>query len=351
MARSAFPKLDDTILRLLPDHPKDLVSAVAAKMGASRPTVSTAIRRLEALGLLQSEGTTRKIYSPTTFKWHGRIDSALDESLVWQKHFSAQLAKLPENQRDILHYGLTEMLNNVRDHSEGKRADIMLSMRPDAVAFSIADDGEGIFRRIARLQKLPDEKLALLELAKGKLTTDPKNHSGEGIFFSSRVFDEFTIYSSELLFTHDETQDALHDAELPEPLKKNDKGTVVSMLLARESKRTLRDVFDRYAAPAEFTFSKTLVPLRLARLGNENLLSRSQAKRALARVDQFKVVVFDFTEVPLIGQGFADEIFRVFANAHPDIELIPAHFNDEVRRMLLHVGVTQKQLQTKTELT
>ena len=27
----------------------------------------------------------------------------------------------------------------------------------------------------------------------GKLTTDPDNHTGEGIFFTSRVFDEFEI--------------------------------------------------------------------------------------------------------------------------------------------------------------
>jgi len=38
-------------------------------------------------------------------------------------------------------------------------------------------------------------------LAKGKLTTDPKRHSGEGIFFSSRMFDEFDILSGGV-FSH-----------------------------------------------------------------------------------------------------------------------------------------------------
>ena len=39
---------------------------------------------------------------------------------------------------------------------------------------------------------------AALELSKGKLTTDPKNHSGQGIFFSSRAFDSFGLYSGGL---------------------------------------------------------------------------------------------------------------------------------------------------------
>jgi len=54
------------------------------------------------------------------------------------------------------------------------------------------------------------------------------------------------------------------------------------------------------------------VPVKLAQYGNDKLVSRSQAKRLLARVELFKVVMLDFTNVPTIGQAFADEIFRVF---------------------------------------
>lgn len=38
------------------------------------------------------------------------------------------------------------------------------------------------------------------ELHKGKLTTDPVNHSGEGIFFSSKIMSEFTIWSDNSVF-------------------------------------------------------------------------------------------------------------------------------------------------------
>lgn len=58
----------------------------------------------------------------------------------------------------------------------------------------------------------------------------------------------------------------------------------------------------------------------------------SPAKRLLARVELFKVVLFGFREVDSIGQAFADEIFRVFAKAHPEIELLPVYANRSSRR-------------------
>jgi hypothetical protein len=71
-----------------------------------------------------------------------------------------------------------------------------------------------------------------------------------------------------------------------------------------------------------------------AQYGNDKLISRSQARRVVARVDLFKVVVFNFTSVPTIGQAFADEIFRVFAQQHPEIEIYASHANSEIKRMI-----------------
>ena len=63
-------------------------------------------------------------------------------------------------------------------------------------------------------------------------------------------------------------------------------------------------------------------------------MSRSQAKRVLNRIEKFKTVVFDFARVETIGQAFADEIFRVFANSHPEIELLPINANPDVQAMI-----------------
>jgi hypothetical protein len=99
--------------------------------------------------------------------------------------------------------------------------------------------------------------------------------------------------------------------------------------------RTLEKIYDRYAPGSDDSgFNKIVVPVELAQYGNDKLISRFQAKRLLARVELFKIVMFDFEGVPTIGPAFADEIFRVFAKEHPNIELLPLHASSEVRRMI-----------------
>jgi uncharacterized protein (DUF1330 family) len=74
--------------------------------------------------------------------------------------------------------------------------------------------------------------------------------------------------------------------------------------------------------------------VRLAQYGNERLVSRSQAKRLLANVDKFKIVIFDFSKVEAIGQAFADEVFRVFKKQHLEIQIFDLNTNEEVKKMI-----------------
>ncbi|WP_228015649.1 STAS-like domain-containing protein [Leptolyngbya ectocarpi] len=246
------------------------------------------------------------------------------------------MSSLPTNVLDIWNYGFTEILNNAIEHSNGKKILVKLTKGPKAVEIIIADDGEGIFRKIQRELNLLDERHVVLELSKGKLTTDPINHSGQGIFFSSRLFDDFVILSGNVFFSHhhEKLEDWIMERDAPE------EGTFVFMELRNNTARTCKQVFDQYSAPLEedYGFIKTVVPVRLVQYGNEFLVSRSQAKRLLARVDKFKVVILDFDKIDAIGQAFADEVFRVFLNHHPDIQLHAINANDEVRQMILRAG-------------
>ena len=103
---------------------------------------------------------------------------------------------------DIWHYGFTEMLNNAKDHSGGKTIFVRVSKTAITTEMMIADDGIGIFKKIQQAFDLPDQRYAILELAKGKLTTDPDRHTGEGIFFSSRMFDRFAIGADKTYYGH-----------------------------------------------------------------------------------------------------------------------------------------------------
>ena len=107
------------------------------------------------------------------------------------------------------------------------------------------------------------------------------------------------------------------------------------MELKNDTKRTAKEIFDQFTTGEDYGFTKTVVPVRMVQLGEDGLVSRSQAKRLLARVEKFKTVLFDFCEVDTIGPAFADEIFRVFALRHPEIELVPINTNSEIDKMIL----------------
>ncbi|MCR4990407.1 MAG: STAS-like domain-containing protein [Lachnospiraceae bacterium] len=80
---------------------------------------------------------------------------------------------------------------------------------------------------------------------------------------------------------------------------------------------------------------KTRLPILEACQGNEPV-ARSQARRICIRLDNFKEAILDFDGVEMMGQGFADEIFRVFHNAHPEVVLTPINMNDFVNNMYLY---------------
>ena len=334
-------EIDAALLRAVGEHPRDLVSMVAAQLGLSRQRVHQQVQKLVAGAYLVKRGSTRPTYAlGGNRRFLREYDRAgLAEDRVWFNDLLPLLGQLPANVLDIAHHGVTEMVNNAIDHSEGSVVHVAMDCREGRLELDVADDGVGIFRKITRALDLPDERLALLELSKGKLTTDPQRHSGEGIFFTSRMFDVYRIESGGLVFNHDAQadHDLLDDSEhVP--------GTRIHMRIATDSPRRARDVIDQYSSgPDDYSFARTVVPVRLARVGDENLVSRSQAKRLLQRVDRFRTVVLDFADVSTIGQAFADEIFRVFANAHPEVDLIATHAMPEVQQMIRRAEVLRDE--------
>lgn len=324
------------ILSDVSDHSADISKHIGKLFSITPQAVNSHVKRLEKDGWLTSTGIGKgKKYFLGDIRLHKslfRLTDDFTEGDVWRNEYAYIFDGLPENIIDICHYGFTEMVNNVIDHSDGENVYIYTLRSKHKITILVADDGEGIFKKIKRLCNLEDERQALLELSKGKLTTDPDNHTGEGIFFTSRVFDEFEIDSKGIKFSHN--NQFKFDYILESAMSENQVGTMVHMLIARDSSRGVQAVFDEFAAPDEFKFNKTVIPVRLAQYGNEKLVSRSQAKRLLARVERFENVVFDFDGVSSIGQAFADEIFRVYANSHPNIVLLPVKMEEAVEKMV-----------------
>lgn len=327
-------EIRDFIIQNIPDHTRDVVNVVRKRFGISRQAANRYIRELLEEGYITAEGKTRqRQYSLKVFRDKDFTVPLkhLEEDQIWRNEVAPVLTDLPRNVLDIWHYGFTEMVNNAIDHSSGHFLTVTIKMNALITEIDVHDDGIGIFRKIKEELQLEDERHAVLELAKGKLTTDPDKHTGEGIFFTSRMMDDFKILSGAVHFSHEygKEEDWILEGSPPHT------GTSVFMELANNSERTDQEVFNRFASDEEdYGFTRTVVPVRLARHGAEKLVSRSQAKRLLARVDRFKTVILDFKEIDSIGRAFADEVFRVFERNNPGILLITTNTVPEVEKMI-----------------
>ncbi len=320
-------------LQLIAFEGQGVARRLGKELRLSRQVASGHLRALQHAGWIEARGSTRaRVYRLATTHKTGRTftRAGLDEDVVWREVFAPVVADLPENVRDIWRYGVTEMVNNAIDHSGSTVVHVGVRRNVLFTDGSVADEGVGIFLKIQQALGLYDPREAILELAKGKLTTDPKGHTGEGVFFTSKAFEHYDIRSRNLVFMHDPqlADDILLENPAGAP------GTAVVMRLANDSPRLLKSVFDEFASPEEYTFSKTVVPVRLAQYEGEKLVSRSQAKRLTLRFERFHNVVLDFENVAEIGQAFADELFRVFALAHPEVLLAPMNMGPEVKNMV-----------------
>jgi len=326
------------IIESIGNNQKELISNVARKFGITRQAVHRHIKQLTEQNILihtehgQYELCTQEKWSET-FSIHDHSE----EDVVWREIIAPKIGQLPDNALGIWHYGFTEMFNNVVDHSESSNVLIKIKKTAQTTQIDIVDVGVGIFNKIKNAMSLLDERHAVVELTKGKLTTDPKRHTGEGIFFTSRMVDSFYILSGEVFLSH--TNGEAEDWILQ--TRENRAGTWVSMKLKNSTARTTKEIFDKFSD--DYGFTKTVVPVRLGQYGNEKLVSRSQAKRLLDRIDRFKTVLFDFTEVESIGQAFADEVFRVFVDAHPNIEIVPIRASTDVMQMINRAKISDLQ--------
>ncbi len=311
-----------------------LISDIAKNFAISRPSASKLIKEFIQENWIEVSGSSSRPYyalGKNRIIWKTYKRENVDENLIWAKDF-INFFELPNNIRNIAHHGFTEIANNAHDHSGGQNVSILMSLKDDILSILIADDGIGIFKKIQNALDLPDPRLSLLELSKGKLTTDSLNHSGEGIFFTSKMFDMFEIEANELHFTHDINLERDIFFEVSD--FSFDPGTAVAMSISIHSSRTTQSIFEKFTTPGDFSFSKTIVPVKLASIGGENLISRSQAKRLVARFERFKTVILDFAQIEEIGQAFSDEVFRVFKNSHPDVELVSINTSDNVNKMI-----------------
>lgn len=322
----------DYILEKIEQKEPGLPAAVINTFQINEATFYKYINELLENKTIQKTARGQYRLSDKTYRYHlMRKDGDLDrDTIAYDKCLYPHVRNFAGNAEQIWAYAFSEMTNNVMDHSGAEHMDVIVRQNELTTTVWLIDDGIGIFRKIKDYFRLDSMDDAVEELFKGKITTDAKNHSGEGIFFSSRMMDEFCIISDGRLFSHNKyNQDILYSLKMPFKT-----GTAVMMKLSNHSKRTPKEVFSQYEN-AEGEFDRTEIKLKM--IFDAAPVSRSQAKRLCNGLDRFKTIILDFNGMEWMGQGFADQIFRVFANEHPEITITPVNMNADTRKMYRHV--------------
>lgn len=326
---------------------------LAKSYNISRQYASSLLRDWTNEGELQKVGSTRNSFYITPkmakdspgiiiniFKKHLK-NKSLEEHKVMDKIESRlpiilELKKDKENIHSIFYYAFSEMLNNAIEHSKSDYIDIEVVLKKDNLKFTVNDYGIGVYKNIMKNRKLKSEMEAIQDLLKGKVTTAPHAHSGEGIFFTSKVADSFFLDSFGYALNFDNLNNDIFLVR-PEKMKR---GTKVTFSININSKRHLNDIFKKYTDSSDdgdYGFNKTEVKIKLYNIGGVHV-SRSQARRVLSGLEKFKSIILDFDKVPIVGQAFADEIFRIFINKHPDIKINSINTVNAVKFMIDRVS-------------
>lgn len=333
----------ERIMQKIKENGEVRSSEIVEETGFSRTHVNSFFRELREEGKIVLIGKANKArYIPASkqameqkkkeIKKFHRIytNKGLAEDVVLSeiKKESGIFLDIPENVERILNYSFTEMLNNAIEHSQSDTIEVIIKRDSTGILFEVNDSGIGIFNSIIEKKNLSSEIEAIQDLHKGKETTAPEAHTGEGIFFTSKVADILIFKSGtkKLIFNN-----VINDVFVKD-IKKI-KGTKVTFTIGLDSQTELTSIFSEYTDRETYEFSKTKVVVKLYSLGTE-YVSRSQARRVTAGLDKFKTVVLDFKSVETVGQAFADEVFRVWQAHHPEVSIIYRNANENIEFMI-----------------
>lgn len=238
-------KIKRYILEKIFQRRPDLAKKTAQAFGISLNTVYRYIRELEQDELIEKVDNSFRLTMQREFFALNREKNELtEEDMIYDRCIEKFMDGLPDNVRRIWQYSFMEMMNNAIEHSGAEHVFITVRRNYLMTLILISDDGIGIFRKIREYYQYPSLDDAVNELFKGKLTTDSTNHSGEGIFFTSRILDRFAAISDGKIFAHDNYFEKLKNMEEVESLKrwKDHKGTSIYMGLSNFSNKALKEL-------------------------------------------------------------------------------------------------------------
>ena len=328
------------ILKLIQAQDKDLVIKVKESFNISKSTVYNYLTELSEKNIIQKNPQT-SAYELVSKKYEFKYknDGQLFEDVIFDNDIAPLFANLERNVFSAWRYAFTEMMNNAIEHSSAEGIGVILLKTELDTSILLFDNGIGIFKNIQEyMKKEHNREMSLNDCAgllfAGKFTTARSMHSGEGIFFTSHLMDAFVIISDGVVFSRNNFEDFQFKVDL------ESSGTLVCMSLYNQSKKTTREIFDRFSNIDE-GFIKTQIPIAHFFL-NGNPVSRSEARRLGELICKFKEIDLDFEGVCEVGQAFVHELFIVWQKRNPDALLNVINANDDVNFMIRRVLNTKQ---------
>lgn len=333
MSRPLLSQVTPWITEATLRHPDSLRHALSDRLGVGSSVARALLRDLVAAQWLTAVVAPRRVrFTPGLLRQVVRRYpiAGLHEDRPWSQDFLPCLA-LPDTVARMAQHAFTELLNNAIEHSGGSSVTVSMRQTPLQLQLLVSDDGRGIFDAIGETYQIDHPAEAMLELAKGKLSTCPDRHSGRGLFFTARLADVIDLHANDVAFQQRDWQRQQWQPRRPACRR----GSSVYVAICMDTTRTLDDVLRRYSLDGEgYGFDRTVVPLRLISSPQVALASRAQARRVASRLQCFRRVELDFDGLADIGHGFADELLRVFQHQHPEVDLVPVNMAPAVARLV-----------------
>ena len=335
MKKSNKEQIKRYILQHISD--KDVAAKTVDAFLVSKSSVYNYIKELLSDGVIEKakDGSYRYVKKEFNYVYE---NVNLSEDKIFDRDIAKHVNMHEKNVLSIWRYAFTEMMNNAIEHSRSKRIEVDVTVDAVGTSVLIYDDGIGIFNNIQDYMKREEgEEISLEEavqlLFAGKFTTAKSMHSGEGIFFTSHLMDSFLIISDKMTFSRTPFSDSQMMFE--EVLD----GTLVYMRLDNHSKKTTKEVFDRFSSVDE-GFIKTQIPIAHV-FPNGSPVSRSEARRLGELVLKFKEIELDFSNVEEVGQAFCHELFIVWQTRNPDKQINVVNASQDVLNMINRVKNTK----------
>lgn len=340
MARRTLGDITTWITEAALAHPQALAQHLCDRLGVGRACALRLLRTLEQHRWLRREGTSRRPrHMPGALRQVVRSYALadLEEDLPWARDFSPCF-ELPPAVARMAQHAFTELLNNAIDHSGGTRVVVSMRQTPTQLQLLVSDDGRGLFQVIGETFRITEPTLAMLELAKGKLSSQPDRHTGRGLFFTARLADVMDLHANAAAF-----QQRDWERERWLPVRSACRaGTSVYVAICLDAERTLDEVMRGHSLDGKgYGFERTVVPLKLLAGAPAVLESRAQARRVATRLGLFRRADIDFHGVADVGHAFADELFRVFGRGHPELRLEPVNMAPGIAAMVDSVREAQ----------